>query len=80
MTDAPHPLGLTSHPEWQAVRARWCDLWLSQFVTSPSDIPMDDDHDDIPEEDFRPSVVTFVIALALVVGALLASILPTALN
>lgn len=79
MTDALHPLGLTSHPEWEAARNRYDELWVAEFIT-PFPPANDDDHDDIPAEDFRPSVVTFVIAVALVGASMLAMILPTVLG
>ena len=53
--------------------------WLSQFVSSPSEIPMDDDHDEIEgfeDEDFRPSLLVFLLGLILALAAIFATILP----
>lgn len=90
MTGAPHPLGLTTpdeapNPEWEAAQRRYDqnandNEWLSQFV-APREIPADEDHDDpVEPRDIRPSLLTFAIALALIVGTLLATILPAILN
>jgi len=85
MTGAPHPLGVESHPDWEAVNERYQanandNEWLSQFV-APREIPMDDDHDDpVEPRDIRPSLLTFVVCLALMIGGMLAVILPAVLK
>lgn len=63
----PHPLGLTYHPEWPAVRDRWCERFCNAVANPMPAVT------DLPEPP-RPTVGGAMIRDAVVVTLVLIAV------
>lgn len=69
MTPRPHPLGITSHPDWDGVWSRYVDL--SEGVEPEEDAPLESDR-----EPSRFHVALGIIGCICVALSMLAAVMP----
>lgn len=56
----PHPLGLTYHPEWPAVRDRWCERFCNAVLNPMPAVT------DLPTPAPRSTMIRDAVAITLV--------------